>query len=555
MKRRHHFLRVSAALLGFALWQSPAIAQTGVHKETGFSVNRYNPSERGSEWFALDSLDLRGQFRWAAGGVVDWAYRPLVIYEKDGSVAEPLITNQAFLHIGTSVVFLDRFRLALSLPVAFYQSGESGTIDAYSFQAPNQSAMGDIRVSGDVRLFGTYGGALTGALGVSVFIPTGAPNLYTGDGEVRVLPRLSLAGEKGMFAYAANFGFDYRGVNEDFGGNGNGSEVRFGAAAGVKLLDKKLLLGPEFFGGAVVTSTDVPKTTPPMELLLGAHYTASEVRVGLAAGPGLTRGLGEPTARFLLSVEWVPGLPVASTTEPPCPDRDNDRVCDDKDKCPDVFGDQADGCKGPCPDQDKDGICDSVDACTLVPGVANADPLKNGCPPVCTGDKDDDGICDELDACPTVPGFENADARKNGCPWVLDPDVLFRFDKSDIDPTPNSEQVLQEVLRLIGLHPEYVLFHVSAHTDAVGSDEYNLALSKRRAISVVDWLVSHGIKKERLMSEGYGEMRPVAPNDTDDGRRLNRRVELHVEKIDPTLRPPKLPKEGIIEGTNKNGAK
>ena len=70
-----------------------------------------------------------------------------------------------------------------------------------------------------------------------------------------------------------------------------------------------------------------------------------------------------------------------------------------------------------------------------------------------------------------------------------------------------------------------VVVEVAGHTDSVGSEEYNQGLSERRAESVQDYLVSKGVKAHRLSSKGYGEMRPVASNDTEEGRAENRRTE------------------------------
>ncbi len=70
--------------------------------------------------------------------------------------------------------------------------------------------------------------------------------------------------------------------------------------------------------------------------------------------------------------------------------------------------------------------------------------------------------------------------------------------------------------------------NVEGHTDSVGSDAYNQGLSERRTKSVVDYLVGKGIDAGRLMATGYGESRPVATNDTAEGRAQNRRVELVV---------------------------
>ncbi|TLS69003.1 OmpA family protein [Mariprofundus erugo] len=71
---------------------------------------------------------------------------------------------------------------------------------------------------------------------------------------------------------------------------------------------------------------------------------------------------------------------------------------------------------------------------------------------------------------------------------------------------------------------------VAAHTDSSGSDGYNMALSTRRAASVMDYLVAHGIDASRLSSKGYGETQPVADNTSKEGRAKNRRVELRVLK-------------------------
>ncbi len=67
------------------------------------------------------------------------------------------------------------------------------------------------------------------------------------------------------------------------------------------------------------------------------------------------------------------------------------------------------------------------------------------------------------------------------------------------------------------------------HTDGKGTDAYNMGLSRRRANSVKQYLVRNGIAASRIRTEGYGESRPVASNETDDGRAQNRRVELHLE--------------------------
>ncbi|RZK47156.1 MAG: OmpA family protein, partial [Pedobacter sp.] len=71
---------------------------------------------------------------------------------------------------------------------------------------------------------------------------------------------------------------------------------------------------------------------------------------------------------------------------------------------------------------------------------------------------------------------------------------------------------------------------MSAHTDSKGSDEYNFKLSDDRAKSVREYILSKGIAASRIISQGYGETRPEVPNDTDENRQLNRRVEFKILK-------------------------
>ncbi|MCB1832791.1 MAG: OmpA family protein, partial [Geminicoccaceae bacterium] len=68
---------------------------------------------------------------------------------------------------------------------------------------------------------------------------------------------------------------------------------------------------------------------------------------------------------------------------------------------------------------------------------------------------------------------------------------------------------------------------VQGHTDSTGATDYNQGLSERRAQSVLDYLTGKGVEAERLTAVGFGENRPIASNDTEEGRAQNRRVEIH----------------------------
>lgn len=109
-------------------------------------------------------------------------------------------------------------------------------------------------------------------------------------------------------------------------------------------------------------------------------------------------------------------------------------------------------------------------------------------------------------------------------PVVLSSEVNFAFDSAEL--RPQGEMTLNEVASRLRENPD-LRVRIEGHTDSVGSNEYNQGLSQRRAESVRDYLMSQGIAGNRMTATGYGEERPVATNDTDEGRSLNRRVEIH----------------------------
>ena len=113
--------------------------------------------------------------------------------------------------------------------------------------------------------------------------------------------------------------------------------------------------------------------------------------------------------------------------------------------------------------------------------------------------------------------------------------VLYDFGKSTL--RPESEKTLDEVVKILVDNPKMKI-ELSAHTDSVGSDAYNLKLSQDRAQACVDYMKSKGITDERVFAKGYGKSRPIAPNslpngkDNPDGRQLNRRTEFTVLKTE-----------------------
>ena len=595
-------LLLAGAVPQAASAQSPEID----NDNGGFALNRFDISEVGSDWFAGDSLDLRGAARPGFRIGIDWAHKPLVQYDEDGDELDVVISDQVYGHLGVGLMLAERLRLAVNLPILLSQTSDGVDVNGVEFGATEGTAVGDLRIAADVRLVGEYGGPAQLALGVQLHAPTGDRDAFAGDGKVRVVPRLMLAGDVGVFAYSLRASFNIRPQNEGFGDVATGNELGFVATAGVRVAGGALLLGPELWGSTVLDDAFTTETTP-FELTFGAHLKIGGFMLGAGAGPGLTRGLGAPAVRVLGTIGYVPDasdrdkdgildsddacpdIPGPENDDPKlhgCPDRDHDKIIDPEDACPDVAGPpNSDPTKHGCPppnDRDGDGIIDDEDACPDVPGVRSDDPEKNGCPPDrdgdgiiddedacpdvpgvrsrdpekngCPPDRDGDGIIDDEDACPDVPGPRNEDPKKNGCPLAVVEEgqikimerIEFEFDSAKL--VPSSTPVLEAVLKILDEHPEITDVLVEGHTDNVGKPKYNKKLSDKRAASVATWLTDHGISADRMRSAGIGMDRPIASNDDEVGRQTNRRVEFHI-KQDESLK-----KDAAEEGGDEPAA-
>lgn len=114
---------------------------------------------------------------------------------------------------------------------------------------------------------------------------------------------------------------------------------------------------------------------------------------------------------------------------------------------------------------------------------------------------------------------------------VIHDKIHFEFDKATIKP--ESFDLLNEIATVINDNPRIERINIEGHTDAMGSDEYNQQLSAARSESVRKYLVEHGVVADRLTNEGFGESRPIASNDTDEGRQTNRRVEFIITAQKP----------------------
>jgi outer membrane protein OmpA-like peptidoglycan-associated protein len=205
-----------------------------------------------------------------------------------------------------------------------------------------------------------------------------------------------------------------------------------------------------------------------------------------------------------------------------CPiDSDGDGICDGLDKCPDTPKDCKIDSEG-CPvDSDGDGVPDCLDKCPSTPKDCKVD--KDGCPV----DSDGDGVCDGLDKCADTPKGVVVDA--SGCPLVkpieqkITLHILYKLGSAEIDEA--NKAILDDLATRLQTYKD-VKLEIGGYTDATGTATANKKLSQKRAEKVMEYLISKGVEKERLIAAGYGATNFIADNTTEEGRKENRRVEI-----------------------------
>ena len=183
-------------------------------------------------------------------------------------------------------------------------------------------------------------------------------------------------------------------------------------------------------------------------------------------------------------------------------------------------------------DSDNDGVIDDNDACPDTPTGASVD--FRGCPL----DADKDGVADYRDQCPDTTN-RSAIIDDNGCYEVLKEEVRIALDvEFDNDSANSRDSHRPEVKRVHDFMQKYpgTQVTIEGHTDSRGSEAYNQNLSERRAKTIADMLINDfGVSASRVKFVGYGEARPIADNNTADGRQRNRRVVGSVEATVETI--------------------
>lgn len=434
-----------SALFGLLVGTSSAQAQN-----SGFQLNRYEPTAAGEWSFAVDHPWYSSTRYFAAGLTLNYGHNPLVVGFQNGDKFEEqnvLLSHGLLAHVDLAGSFLDRFLITASLPVVLVNQGPD---------IQNTVSVGDPRLGLMARLFGQpYKSAFSVSIGAQVWIPlrkwTDLP-VTVSDQDARVLPKIVLGGVWKKLLWSGTAGFLYRPEAEmppltaaASGAEAGrvGSELQFGVAAAYYDAEKRFSIGPE----VVVSTTALGKDNfsrygTSVEGLIGGQYNiAKMVQVGLAGGLGFVRQPGTPDGRVLLRIAYAP---IRGEDK----DTDGDGIVDRYDACPTEPGVKTnDRRTNGCPqaaDRDQDGVPDAEDMCPDVHKGPSPDPARIGCPmapPAPPSDRDQDGIPDDQDQCPDVHKGPTPDPQRIGCPaqdsdkdGFLDPVDQCLFEPAGLRP-------------------------------------------------------------------------------------------------------------------------
>jgi OmpA-OmpF porin, OOP family len=541
------FAATFAALLGVSSAASAQDARTG-----DIAAERFLPAPGPGNLIAVEAARVPSTFSYSFGLVVDYANDPFRLRHclpascsAPGATVDHLnvVSSLGNANLLAAITPFPRIQIGLRLPFE-YIAGQGVVTDTQSASFGDAQpggikgfAMGDPMIEAKVRAIGDVNDLINAGLAFSVTAPVGhatANGLYAGDGSPVVAVRAIVDLDTKRFFAAVNAGAGFKSTAQ-LGTLDLGSELRFGAGAGFRITPSVIVLAEGT--GTTNFTTSAGTNTAELDGALRYVFAKVPVQLTLGGGAGLNQGVGSPLFRIFAGASIF--LEKKSEDDP---DIDKDGIINEEDQCPREGGDVV-RIKGPfygCPkrDSDGDGVLDYLDACPDKPGIPTHDPATNGCP---DNDRDHDGIPNDLDKCPDEPetynGFQDAD----GCPdsppiraevhadeiVIINQRVQFGFNSNRIEGA-RSFEALDLVAKVIHEHPEIKRIEVAGHTDTMGPRSTNIEISRRRAATVLAYLVSRGIAPDRLTSNGYGPDSPVAPNNNEEGRSANRRVQFKI---------------------------
>lgn len=448
-------------------------------------------------------ITVQGSRTLASGGLhldltYDYGRNPVVLQAGGERIAE-LVRSTSTAELGVAYGLPAKLQVSAVLPVAFRSLPNPYGIDFKD--ASSTHGLGDLRVELKYLALEGAGNRPGIALALASSFPTGSGQSWVGSGAVQ--PSLTLVAEErlGNVLLAANAGFRARagGAASAFDVNPSHAII-YRAGAGYELGGATLMA--ELFGAATLGGGPHPR-----EANAGLRFPVlKKAFVTAGLGYGLSDAVGTPSWRFFGAVAWeldrtatATASPVEAASAPidqPSP----------KDDAATAIVTRVTPTKVPAAER------------VVEPVLPPEKPKVAELPPP---------LVEPLVQAPPPPQpIRRVVVTKERLELAEAVHFITGSAKLHID----SHGLLDEIVTALKEHPEITLLAIEGHTDNVGPPRKNLKLSAARARAVLDYLVNKGIAKSRLTSNGFGQTKPIATNQTSEGRARNRRVEFNILK-------------------------
>jgi outer membrane protein OmpA-like peptidoglycan-associated protein len=501
------------------------VTSSAAAQNAQIDLNQFRPAELATDGFAASTPDGQGHARFGFQVWLDYSDDPLRI------AGTEIVHQQLSGHLMLSIGLADRIVLFADMPYHFMIKDPA---DSGAFKKSN---LGDLYFGGRFNFYGTRDDLFQIGAQATLTISTAslASSGQSFAGQADQSPYLGGWFELLMAFNAGDHvripiqaGYKIGPQRGDPAVLFVGNEFTYGGGIMIMMGDDQFMISAEAFGRTAANPTiDMwSKNETPVEVLGGFKWLPDfGFTLGVGGSAGVTAGYGAPDWRVFAMLGYT--MPA----DKKAPDADGDGIPDELDQCPneaedmDGFQDE-DGC--PDLDNDGDGIPDADDQCPNDAGP----PENNGCP---DPDRDGDGVPDRIDNCPDEPGV----AENHGCQEkqlvvigdgqleILEK-VYFKTGSAKLQK--RSWALLDNVASVLRAHPEIKKIRVEGHSDKTGSLKFNMVLSKKRANTVVRYLVGRGkVSRSRLVAKGYGPKKPLVPDaKTKEEQAMNRRVEFHI---------------------------
>lgn len=525
-------LLITALLISLA----PSLGQTA----TSYNAELLVPTPDNGPYLSTHSTRTLRKYGWSVGATFDIAHRSLELAGPSGGRVSGVLEDFLLAHLLGAFSVLDWLQLGIDVPIALVDR----TVDTTTGNTSVHIRFSDIRLEAKFKLIDPdrYGWGIAAIPFVS--LPTGSSARLIGNGSVAGGAKLAFESPDigRVIRIALNVGYEMRDSTILFG-----TEIDdwflYSVAANFRVTEYFEII-PEIYGRAIAGELFNSESQSPLEMagIFRIFFMKRRLSLDIGGSAGLLSGVGAPVWRGIVRLAFKPlarsahddvTIPTPSELTPEdyyllsksCPQNpeDWDAQTDDE-ACNKVY--ELRGLYGECPPPEDFDASMYDEACEKVYELQGFD-------------RDGDGVPDYLDRCPDEPGPIEYD----GCPagdvvldWsegrIKSDKILFEFNSAKLGDRAHKvlSQIAGALLPKIKMNYIRKVF-IEGHTDSIGLREYNQDLSARRARAVRDFLQSKGIPANKMSAVGYGQMRPAVSNNTEQGQRQNRRVEIRFDAV------------------------